>query len=184
MLRSTMIHGIACLAWASAIIGCDKPIRHSPCTLEGSASKAVTGVLDISYVGWVGALPTVPFVVGVHNAGSVGLELRGCGYADDDWWWLETSFQFPEGNVAPMAFDLTDLGAARPRAFVERCTDGDPSNCLRSWFDGNVGPIEVSGTIDAYDPLQRRFAGNYSIQNVGDSSLDHGTFRVVADLTW
>ena len=184
--RVATLRSIAGLACVTANIGCEQPgpVKESPCTLEGLTAEPVNGVLNISYVGWLGELPTVPFVVGVSNVVSVGLDLQGCGYAGDDWWWLDTSFQFPEGNQPPMIFDTTEHDAAYPRASLVNCTRGDPSSCSRSWFNGDLSPTIASGTLDVYDVTQRRFKGHYSLQNIGDSSLDHGTFSLDADFAW
>jgi hypothetical protein len=119
----------------------------------------------------------------VHNATVVGLTFQGCGYDGDDWWWLTTSFQFAEGSMLPVAVAATADGAAHAQAFVERCTDGDPSDCRRSWFDPMLATLDVTGSLDEYNLDDRRVRTHYTIhQSSADGIEDR--LSVTADLTW
>jgi hypothetical protein len=158
------------------------PTRHSPCG-EGIDESPVTGTLAIRYSGWAGDLDPIPFPVHVHDAASVGATFQGCGYAGDDWWWITTSFQFEEGSAFPQTYDMTAVGLPRADAFIERCTDGDPSNCRREWFYPQLQSLALTGTLHEYDLGNQRVKTSYLVQ-LDPRSTSGDSLSVVADLTW
>ena len=70
------------------LAGCSSGREKQPCDFNDPTYARTQGAFDIDYRGWAGVAPRDQVRMFVKTEAAEAFFLEGCGYAGDDYWWV------------------------------------------------------------------------------------------------